>query len=111
MTDTGQCSHYQIKLSGNGTVRAHITVLMNSMQAQLKNVSSATINPTRTKRKYYCWSYWSNFTQGSKSRPSKKSRHKEEAYYNKILGGSEKGRELRLGAIINKIEISNPIIS
>ena len=41
----------------------------------------------------------------------KKSGHKEEAYYKKRLSGIKKGCECRLGAIINKIEISNPKIN
>ena len=37
--------------------------------------------------------------------------HQEEEYYKKMTSGSEKGREWRLGAIDNKVEISNPKIS
>ena len=36
--------------------------------------------------------------------------HKEETYYKKRLGGSEKGYECWLGGIINKIDSSNPKI-
>ena len=37
--------------------------------------------------------------------------HQDEAYYNKIMSGIEKGRKWQLGEIVNKIEISNPKIS
>ena len=42
---------------------------------------------------------------------SKKAVHQEQSYYKKIMEGSEKGCEWRLGAIVNKIEISNPKVS
>ena len=46
---------------------AQITVTMNDMQVQLKTLTSTTSNPTRTKRKFYCWICGSNFTHGSKN--------------------------------------------
>ena len=99
--------------SSNPVVMAQLeqmTVAMNAIQAQLKTLSSATTNPTSTKRKFYCWSCGINYTRGSKTCSAKKSGHKEDSYYNKQLYGSENGCEFQLGAIINKIEISNPKI-
>ena len=84
---------------------------MNAIQAQLNILSLATNNQTRSKRKYYCWSCGSNYTYESKTCSTKKEGHQEEAYYNKRLGGSKKGCELRLGGEINKIEMSHPKIS
>ena len=69
-----------------------ITVTMSAIQAQLKKLSTTSTNPTRTKRKFYCWIYRINFTNGSKTFSSRKVDNKEEAYYKKILGVSEKGR-------------------
>ena len=89
----------------------HMTVTMDAMQDQLKTVASAQTNQARPKRKFYCWSCGSNLTHGRKTCSAKKSGHQEEAYHNKIMGGSEKGCERRLGAIDNKIKISNPKIS
>ena len=100
--------------SSNSSVMSqlsHMTVAMNAIQAQLNILSTATTNLTRTKIKFYCWIYGRNFTHGSKICSSNKTVHKEEAYYTKRLGGSKKGREWQLGAIVNKIEISNLKIS
>ena len=69
-----------------------ITVTMSAIQAQLKKLSTTSTNPTRTKRKFYCWICGINFTNGSKTFSSRKVDNKEEAYYKKILGVSEKGR-------------------
>ena len=81
---------------------------MNAMQDQLKNLYTTSTNTTRTKRKFYCWSCGSNLTNGSKIWYSKKTGHKEEVYYKKIIRGIEKGCEWKLGAIMNKIKISTP---
>ena len=62
---------------------AQMTMTMNVIQAQLKTLSLTSTNPTRTKRKFYCWSCGSNFNQGSKTFPDNKTGHKEEAYYKK----------------------------
>ena len=35
---------------------AQMTVMMNTIPAQLKTLESAPTNQTRPKRKYYCWS-------------------------------------------------------
>ena len=72
---------------------AQITFTMNTMQAQLKALSTATTNQTRSKRKYYCWSYGSNYTHSSKTYSSKKAGHQYEAYYKEILVEIEKGCE------------------
>ena len=45
---------------------AQMTVTINSMQAQLKTLTSTPTNQTRSKRKYYCWSCGRNYTHGSK---------------------------------------------
>ena len=87
---------------------SHTTVTMNAMQAQLKTFSSTPTKPTRPKRMYYFWSFWSNYTSGSKTCWTKKGGHKEESYYKKQLVGRKKWSGWRLGAIFNKIEISNP---
>ena len=83
---------------------------MNTMQSQIKTLSSTSTNSTISKRKYYCWWCRINFTHGSKAWSSNKSRHKDESYYNKVLGGIEKGCKWRLGAIMNKIKTSTPKI-
>ena len=88
----------------------HITVTMNTMQAQLKAFASEQTNQASPKRKHYCWICGINYTHGSRTWSAKKSRNQDEAYYKKRMGGSEKGCEWRLGAIFNKIEISNPKI-
>ena len=93
------------------TQLAQMTVMINSMQVQLDNFSSAPIKPTSTKSKYYFWSWGSNYTHWSKTCSDKKAVHKEEAFYKKRLCGREKECEWRLGGVINKIEISNPKIS
>ena len=67
------------------------TVIMNAMQAQLKTLAAALTNQIILKSKYYCWSCGINYTHRSKTCSSKKSGHQDEAYYKKILGGSEKG--------------------
>ena len=90
---------------------AHTNVTMNAMQAHLKTLSLTITNPTRTKIKFYCRISGNNFTHGSKTCSDKKTGHKEEAYRKNLLGGSEKRCEWPLGAIINKIVISNPKIS
>ena len=90
---------------------SQITVTMNAMQAQLKTLSYSQTNQARPKSKHYFWSCRSNYTHGSKTLSSNKAGHKDDAYYKKIMGGSEKVCEWRLGAIVNKIEISNPKIS
>ena len=43
-----------------------MTVKMNAMQAKLNHFYLATMKPTRTKRKFYCWSCGIKFTRGSK---------------------------------------------
>ena len=90
---------------------AQTNVTMNAMHTQLKTLVSAQNNQSRLKTKFYYWSCRSNFAHGSKTCSAKKSGHQEEAYYKKRTSGSEKGRELRLGAIGNKIKIRNPKIS
>ena len=84
---------------------------MNYMRVQLKILSYTTTNPKRTERKFYCRSCGRNFTRGSKTFPATKTGDKEEDYYKKRPGGSERGCEWWLGEIINKIEISNSKIS
>ena len=69
---------------------ANITVTMNTIRAQLKTLILAPANQTRSKRNCYCWSCRSNYIHRSKTCSSKKSEHKDEAYYKKRLGGSEK---------------------
>ena len=86
-------------------------MMMNSMQAQLKNLSSTTTKRTSTKRKFYYWSFGRNYTHRIKTCSAKKAGHKEDAYYKQRLGGSEKGWEWWLGAIIDKIGINNPKFS
>ena len=68
---------------------AKMTVTVNSMQAQLKMLTSASKNQTSSKRKYYCWSCVSNYTHGSKTCSYKKSGHQDEAYYKKRLDRSK----------------------
>ena len=89
----------------------HMIVTMNAMQAQLKTLATAPTNQTRSKRKYYCWSFSINYTHGIKTCSSNKPGHQDQAYYKKRLGRSEKGCKWRLGTEMNKIEISNPKIS
>ena len=72
---------------------AQLTVIMNAMQSQLKTLASAETNQVRPKRKFYCCSCGINFTHGSKTSSEKKAVHQEEACYNKMMGGSEKGCE------------------
>ena len=84
---------------------------MNTIRAQLKALILAPANQTRSKRNCYCWSCRSSYIHRSKTCSSKKSEHKDEAYYKKRLGGSEKECEWRLGATMNTIKISNPKIS
>ena len=72
---------------------SHMTVTMNDMQAQLKSFAYAQTNRARPKRKQYCWICRSNFTHERKTCSSKKAGHQDEVYYNKSLGGSEKGCE------------------
>ena len=64
---------------------AHITVMMNAIQAQLKTFSSATTKPTRANRKYYCWSFVNNYTHENKTCLYNKAVNKEDAYYKKKL--------------------------
>ena len=64
----------EVLTSSNSSVMvqlAHITVTINTVQAQLKTLSWATKNPTRTKKKFYCRICRSNFTHGIKSFSSK----------------------------------------
>ena len=44
-----------------------MTITMNTMQAQLKTLSSAITNPTSTNINFYCWICGGNFTHGSKT--------------------------------------------
>ena len=88
-----------------------MTVIMSAIQEQLKTLTSAQTNQVSPKRKFYWWICGSNFNHGSKTCLAKKAGHKEEAYYKKRMGGSDKGCEWRLGAIVNKIEIINLKIS
>ena len=88
-----------------------MTVTMNDMQSQLKTLASSQTNQARSKIKFYCRSCGRNFIHGSKNCSEKKAGYQEEAYYKKSMGGSEKKYDWRLGAIDNKIEISNPKIS
>ena len=90
---------------------AHITVTIDAMQAQLKTLASAQTNQASPKMKHYWWSCGSNYTHGIKTWSSKKAGHQEEVYYNKSMGGSEKGCEWRFGEIVNKVENSNPKFS
>ena len=109
----GLAQSNEVLTSYNPVVMAQLeqmTVTINAMQAQLKTLSSATTDPKSTKRKFYCWSCSINYTRGSKTCSAKNSGHKEDSYYNKRLDGNKNGCELQLGAIINKIEISNPKI-
>ena len=69
---------------------AQINVTMNAMKAQLKTLALMKTNPTRTKRKFYCWSYEINYNHWNKTYSSKKAFRKEDAYCNKKLGGSKK---------------------
>ena len=84
---------------------------MNNMQAQLKTFSSSKINPTRTKRKFYCWSSRNIYTHGNKTWLENKAGHTEDAYHKKLMGGGEEGWEWRLGVIFNNVKISNHKIS
>ena len=59
---------------------AQMNVTMKAMQAQLNTLSSATINTTKTKSKFYCWSCGSNYTHGVKTCLPKKKGHKEDSY-------------------------------
>ena len=82
--------------SSNSKVMAqlsHINLTMNTMQVQLKILSSEKTNPNKTKRTYYCWNCGINFTHESKTCSAKKAGHKEETCYKKRLGGSERGRK------------------
>ena len=90
---------------------AQMNVTINALKVQLKTLTSTTTNPTRSNRKFYCSICRRNFTHGSKTWLDKKTGLTEEAYYKKILGGSEKGRKWRLGEIIYKIKMINPKIS
>ena len=90
---------------------SHMTVTLNAMQAQLKTLASAPTNQKKSNIKYYYFSFGSNYIHGRKTWSANKAGYQEESYYKKILGGSEEGCKWRLGAIINKIEISNPKIS
>ena len=54
---------------------AQMTVTMNAMQAQLKTLASAQNNQARPKRRFYCWSYGSNFTHRRKICSAKKTVH------------------------------------
>ena len=68
--------------SSNTTVMvklAQMTVTMNSMQAKLRMLAVAPTKQTRSKRKYYCCIYGSNYTHGSKIYSNKKSGHEDEA--------------------------------
>ena len=99
--------------SSNSAVMAqleHMTVTMNSIQAQLKTLTSTQTNQARPKKEFYCWSSARNFTHGSKTWSSNKAVHQEEEYYKKSMRGGEKECEWRLGAIVYKIKISNPKI-
>ena len=60
---------------------SQMTVTMNTVKAQLKNFSLVTTNPTRTKRKFYCWICGKQFTNGGKTCTAKKSGHTDDAYY------------------------------
>ena len=51
---------------------AHMNVTINVLQAQLKTMSSTSINPTIYKRKVYCLGFRNNFTRGSKKFMAKK---------------------------------------
>ena len=70
---------------------AHMTVTMNTMQAQLKTLASAQINQARPKIKVYCWSYGINFTHGRKTCSANKAGHQEEAYYKKRVVAVKRG--------------------
>ena len=86
----------------------HMNVTMNTIQAKLKTLTYAQTNQATPKRKHYCWICVSNYTHRSKTCSSKKAVHQDDAYYKKRMDGIEKGREWWLGAIVDKIEISNP---
>ena len=90
---------------------AQMTVTMNAMKGQFNTLSSNTMNPKRTKSKFYCWSCRRNYNRGSKTYSAKKTGHREYACYKKRLNGSENRCKWWLEAINNKIEISNPKIS
>ena len=109
-TCTSQCSPYQFEIRGNGTVFKYDCDHERHAGAT-KNNCLCTNQPSKAKRKHYCWSCGSNYTRGGVTCSSKKAGHQEESYYKKRMGGSEKGCEWRLGEIVNKIEISNPKIS
>ena len=72
---------------------AKMTVTTNAIQAQLKTLASSKNNQVRRKGKFYCWSCGRNFNHGSKTFSAKKEGNQEEAYYKKMMGGSENGCE------------------
>ena len=90
---------------------AQMTMNMNTMQAKLNNLSSATTDLTRNNMKYYFWSCGSSYTHGGITLSANKAGHKEDAYYNKRMGVNEKGCKWRLGVTIIEIEIRSPKLS
>ena len=68
-----------------------LSVTMNAMKAQLRILSSAPTNQTRSNMKYYCWSCGINYTHGSITCSAKKEGHQEDAYHKKGLIIREKG--------------------
>ena len=69
---------------------SYMNVTMNAIQEHLKTLTLEPTNQMRSKRKYYCWSFGSNYTHRSKTCSSKKFGHQDQAYYKKRLGGIEK---------------------
>ena len=57
---TGSNSAVMVKL-------AQMNVIMNAIQAQLKTLASVPTNEKVSKRKYYCWSFGSNYNHSSKT--------------------------------------------
>ena len=87
---------------------AQMNVTTNAIKAQPKTRAYAQTNQSMPKEKQYCWSCGINYTHGRKTCSSKKAGHQDDAYYKKRMVGSEKGCEWWLGAIVDKIKISNP---
>ena len=72
----------QLELRGNGTVGTD-EFDHESHACATEKTRLSTKKTSETKRKFYCWSCWRNFTHGSKTCSAKKSVHQEEAYYKK----------------------------
>ena len=109
-TGTSQCSPYQIELCGNGKVGTDNCDHERHVGTN-KNTRLRTKQPSKAKKKVLLLELREQFHSREQKLISKESGTSRRSLLQKNMGVSEKEREWRLGAIDNKIKISNPKIS